>query len=108
MAIELTGLPSASATSNGETTQANSSSKSGLSANSQGGSEISSPKVTSTDSVTLTRSAVNLSMIEADINAQSEIDDKRVESLKLAIETGQYDFNPTRVAEKFLLFEMQL
>jgi anti-sigma28 factor (negative regulator of flagellin synthesis) len=39
----------------------------------------------------------------------SQIDDaKRINHLKLAIDKGNYNINPLRVAEKFIQFESQL
>jgi len=35
-------------------------------------------------------------------------DTKRIDHLKLAIHKGDYNINPLRVAEKFILFENQL
>jgi len=60
-----------------------------------------------TDKVTLTPQAEELRMIEQVVNNQTGIDNERVETLKLKIDSGQYDINTQRVAEKFIAFEKQ-
>ena len=46
-------------------------------------------------------------MIESNINTQPDIDGARIESLKMAIDAGQYDIDPLRVAEKLIELETQ-
>lgn len=59
----------------------------------------------SVDTVTLTQQAKELRMIEKAVNEESGVDSERVESLKLEIDTGRYDINTQRVAEKLIEFE---
>ncbi len=63
------------------------------------------PGAATTDTVTLTTQADQLKSIEAGINAQPIVDGERVESLKSAIDAGNYKINPLNVAEKFIQFE---
>lgn len=65
----------------------------------------STASAATTDSVTLTTQADQLKSIEADISNQPAIDGARVESLKSAIDAGNYKINPLNVAEKFIQFE---
>ncbi len=60
------------------------------------------------DTITLTPQASQLKSVESAINAQSVIDGERVQSLKSAIDAGEYEINPLRVAEKFIQFENNL
>ena len=41
-------------------------------------------------------------------NVSQTDDAKRIDHLKLAIDKGNYNINPLRVAEKFIQFESQL
>jgi negative regulator of flagellin synthesis FlgM len=61
----------------------------------------------SADTVTITKKAETLQMLESDINGQPDVDNERIESLKSAIDSGQYDIDPYRVAEKLIQFETQ-
>ena len=61
----------------------------------------------SADTVTITKKAETLQMLESDINGQPDVDNERIESLKSAIDSGQYDIDPRRVAEKLIQFETQ-
>lgn len=104
MAIEITGLPQAVTTSipkdNG---QAGTNKSDANQTNSSGNSR--SPII---DGVTITREAQNLYKMEIDISTQSEIDANRVANLKMEIDSGRYNIDSSRVAEKFLQFETQL
>ncbi len=60
----------------------------------------------STDKISLTQQAKELLMIEKLVYEQTEIDNERVENLRLAIDAGQYNINTQRVAEKLIEFEM--
>ncbi len=76
------------------------------------GSERTATSATGTsvpvsDKLTLTPQAEEMRMIEKAVNDQTGIDDERVESLKLEIDSGRYDINTQRVAEKLIQFEMQ-
>lgn len=61
----------------------------------------------STDTVTLTQQAKELRMIEKAVNEETGVDSEKVESLKFEIDTGRYDINVQRVAEKLIEFESQ-
>jgi negative regulator of flagellin synthesis FlgM len=104
MAIEISGLPSTAVSNSGETTQTNT--PTGTTNGQTQSTSGANPAVA--DAVTITKNAQNLHLIETDINASSEIDGERVESLKTAIDTGAYSIDPSRVAEKFLQFEAEL
>jgi len=65
------------------------------------------PGSASSDSFTVSQQAERLRVIESTVNAQPDVDDTRVESLKSAIDAGQYDINPARVAEKLIALETQ-
>lgn len=58
-----------------------------------------------TDTVSLTQQAKELRMIEQAVNEETGVDSEKVESLKFEIDTGRYDINSQRVAEKLLAFE---
>jgi len=60
-----------------------------------------------TDSVSISQLAEKLHAIESNINEQAGIDQVRVEALKDAIDAGQYNIDPFRVAEKFIDFDTQ-
>ena len=60
---------------------------------------------TTADTLTLTTQADQLKSIQADISNQPIVDGVRVESLKSAIDAGNYKINPLNVAEKFIQFE---
>ena len=61
----------------------------------------------STDTFTLTEQAKELRMIEKAVSEETGVDSERVESLKFEIDTGRYDINTQRVAEKLIEFESQ-
>ena len=107
MAVEITGLPSTPVSSNSETalSGASSSTKKTAGDNPQ---NTSGATPATTDTVTITRQAEYLQMLEINVNSQSEIDSDRVARLKIAIDTGQYNIDPLRVAEKLIKFESEL
>lgn len=111
MAVEITGLPSTPVSSNSETTQSGVSSSAPSSAKKAGSDNsqnTSGATPAAADTVTITRQAEYLQMLEVNVNSQSEIDSDRVARLKVAIDTGQYDIDPLRVAEKLIKFESEL
>lgn len=104
MAIEMTGIPNtASATTQGDTTR----NGVGKSNTDPSAPDNSRGKIV-TDDVTITREAQDLIKIEAHVSQQSEIDHSRVSALKTEIDAGRYTIDPSRVADKFLLFEKML
>ena len=101
MAVEITGVPGASTNiKHAEQTRPSTaeSTSSGSNAN------AATP---STDSFTVSQQAERLRLIESNINTQPDVDGARVESLKSAIDAGQYDIDPRRVAEKLIELEAQ-
>lgn len=59
----------------------------------------------SPDTVTLTDNASQLHKLETRIAALPVVDASRVEGVKRSILSGQFQFDPQRVAEKMLSFE---
>ncbi len=59
----------------------------------------------STDTVTLTDTAAQLHKLEATIATLPIVDTARVEDVKQALRSGQFQVDPHRVAEKMLRFE---
>lgn len=100
MAVEITGLPPLVAQGTGKKTASE------IAPENAGQSK--KPLAGNADVVTLTSQAARLQALEADINKQSVVDDNRVENLKAAIDAGNYEIDPTRVAEKFIEFEFSL
>lgn len=105
MAIEITGgsVPptnSNQAEKTGTESVASAVQKSGVSSNGV------TPSPTG-DSFVISPQAEKLHVIELAVNAQPDVDDARIESLKTAIDSGQYDINPLQVAEKLIALEAQ-
>jgi negative regulator of flagellin synthesis FlgM len=63
---------------------------------------------TADDSVNLTNFGRQVSALESKIDKVSEVDHKRVEAIKQAIASGQYEINPERIAKKMLQLESLL
>lgn len=104
MAIEIKGLPLTgfSNTRDGGKTDATGSN---TNHSSSAGNTVASVK---SDEVTITSDAKNLRMLEASINAESEIDHERVSQLKMEIDSGSYHIDTQRVAEKIIQLEARL
>jgi len=101
MAVEITRVPGAQITTNqSDKPDSNSASKNSPSSTITTGSSTA-------DSFTVSRRAEELRMIESNINAQSDFNGVRIESLKTEIDAGRYDINPLRVAEKLIELEIQ-
>ncbi|MCG8435565.1 MAG: flagellar biosynthesis anti-sigma factor FlgM [Gammaproteobacteria bacterium] len=60
------------------------------------------------DSVRLTFSAKSLSDLEQVINSKPVVDQNRVDALRSAIQSGEYQIDPQRVADKLLRLEQDL
>jgi len=58
--------------------------------------------------VRLTDTAANLKQIETRLADQPDVDRKRVESLRDRIESGAYEVNAGRLADRILAFERDL
>ncbi|AOU99693.1 flagellar biosynthesis anti-sigma factor FlgM [Acidihalobacter yilgarnensis] len=61
--------------------------------------------VASSDSVSLTRSGQQLAQLQAGLAQQPIVDKQRVAQLRQAIQSGQYNINPSQVASKLLSLE---
>ena len=106
MAIEINGLPGAP-TNNKQVEQTNASRAGTVTSNTSSPSTTATTGTPNIDSFTVSQQAEKLRVIESNINAQPDIDGARIESLKTAIDAGQYDINPLRVAEKLIELETQ-
>jgi negative regulator of flagellin synthesis FlgM len=63
---------------------------------------------TTAGQVRLTDTAASLKQIEARLADQPDVDRKRVESLRERIESGAYEVNAGRLADRLLAFERDL
>lgn len=102
MPIELTGL---AATDQQKTTQ-NSQVK--VSATEPSVAQQQTGTNNTPDTVTITDIASKLNNVENNLSILPVVDTQRVEEIKRLVDQGSYDFNSTRVAEKFVEFERQL
>lgn len=60
---------------------------------------------TATDKVNLTDMAKQLRKLSSSISAYPPVDNERIDSIKRAITTGEFNINPLRIADKLLSFE---
>ncbi|MDX1489649.1 MAG: flagellar biosynthesis anti-sigma factor FlgM [Pseudohongiellaceae bacterium] len=60
------------------------------------------------DTVHISSQAIDLQGLEAHINELPEVDSARVADLRAQIANGQYEINPSRIADKLLGFEAEL
>jgi negative regulator of flagellin synthesis FlgM len=72
------------------------------------GAASRSGDATASSQVRLTDTAVNLKQIEARLADQPDVDRKRVDSLRERIESGAYEVNAGRLADRILAFERDL
>ncbi|MBT5229283.1 MAG: flagellar biosynthesis anti-sigma factor FlgM [Methylococcales bacterium] len=61
-----------------------------------------------TDTVSITDNANQLQALENNVAQLPVVDTQRVEAAKAAIANGNYEANPTSIADKILSFEAQL
>lgn len=106
MAVEISGVPG-TPTSNKQVEQTGASRVGTVTSNTSSPSSTVNNGTPNTDSFTVSQQAEKLRVIESNINTQPDIDGARIESLKTAIDAGQYDINPLRVAEKLIELETQ-
>ncbi len=106
MAVEITGITTTPLSDN-KTNKANTTPANTNNPNNTGSVSASTASAPTSDTVTLTQRAEELRMIEQNVNSQTGIDSERVETLKIAIDSGRYDIDPLRVAEKLIAFETQ-
>ena len=59
------------------------------------------------DTVHISSQAIDLQGLEAHINELPEVDAARVADLRAQIANGQYEINPSRIADKILGFEAE-
>lgn len=64
-----------------------------------------SGKSSTTDTVSLSDSAVQLGKLGNSVAPAPVVDTQRVEQVKQAIDNGSYEVDPARVAEKMMRFE---
>ncbi|NOX92377.1 MAG: flagellar biosynthesis anti-sigma factor FlgM [Gammaproteobacteria bacterium] len=109
MAAEITGITKTPLSGN-KTDSSKATSNNTIDRNNQGSERVENTHNTRAaapvDKVTLTQQAEKLRMIEKAINDQTDLDNERVENLKLEIDAGRYDINAQRVAEKLIEFEI--
>ncbi|HHM04693.1 MAG TPA: flagellar biosynthesis anti-sigma factor FlgM [Gammaproteobacteria bacterium] len=99
MAIEINGNVTA------QLSNAKDSAKAQLGRNDPNVSKLQAGQPQTGDTVTLTDTAEQLRKIEHLISKMPVVDISRVERVKKALTTGQYDFNTDRVADKLMRFE---
>lgn len=74
----------------------------------QANTETKQAKQVSQDSVSLTPQAKQLNQLQKKANETSEVNQKRVEQLKKAIESGDYKVDPEKLAASISRFELDL
>ena len=105
MAIEMSGIGSSGLTETGE----NSASRKIVNDGKEQQAGNNATKTQShSDQVTITPSAAKLQAVEQKLAAVPVVDQQRVEQLRSAIESGEYQVDAKRTAEKFLQFECNL
>ncbi len=68
----------------------------------------SSGQSSTSDTVSLSDSARQLGKLENTVSASPVIDTQRVEAVKQAIQNGEYEVDPVKVASKLMQFESML
>jgi len=61
-----------------------------------------------TDQVSITPSAAKLQAVEQKLASLPVVDQVRVDKLKSAVESGEYQIDTQRIADKFIQFEADL
>jgi negative regulator of flagellin synthesis FlgM len=64
--------------------------------------------VAASSPVRITDQARQLAALEQALNDVPAVNESRVEAIRLALETGQYEVNPERIADKLLRTEREL
>lgn len=64
-------------------------------------------KSSTTDTVLITDSASRLRNLEKSISTMPVVDSQRIESIRKAINDGDFDIEPDKVADKMISFENQ-
>lgn len=99
MAIEITGLPASHVQDSSGSSQTQALQNDTKRPQQQGAS------APATDQVTLTDTAAKLQKLEKQLSNLPVVDQERVARLQKAIASGEYKINPTKTAEKLVLFE---
>ena len=102
MAIEITGLPASHVQEN------SGNKKTQALQNDINNQQQAGPNASSTDHVTLTKTAAKLQKLEKDLSNIPVVDQDRVASLRKAIASGDYKIDPVKTAEKLVQFESAL
>ena len=64
--------------------------------------------VRASDALRLTPESLYLQKLEASLSSEPAVDKERVEALRNAVESGEYQVNSARTAKKMLAFESKL
>lgn len=105
MAIEFNRQPGALNTTNARTQTAKTMQDAGTYSPS---ASTTANKPNTTDQVQISQNAQNLQSLTEDLKVQPEINQQKVQQLKLAIDSGTYKVDSTLVANKLLDFEANL
>ena len=73
-----------------------------------GGAEKGGQTASAQDAVNLTNAAETIQELEKSLAADATISSEKVDSIKLALNSGDYQINPDLIAEKFLEVERAL
>ena len=57
------------------------------------------------DKVTLTDTAAKLKALESELTNQPMVNDTKVKDMQTSIQSGNYEMNPERIADKMINFE---
>ena len=102
MAIEINGLPQSQSQSTSEKGQVD-----------VARNEPSQPKQetggsSATDTISLTETATSLQKLQSTLADLPVVDGDRVESIRQAVASGEYEVNPEAVADKLISFEADI
>ncbi len=104
MTIDINGLSHTQVQKHADDTQVKQQSESTVKAT----GESETGKTSTTDTVSLSDSAVRLGEIGNSVAALPVVDTEKVEAIKQAINDGSYQVDPMKVAEKLMQFESML
>jgi negative regulator of flagellin synthesis FlgM len=102
MSIEITGPASSPVSSQGGGTDVQSVDPNGSQAQGQNNNQAH------TDVVTITSSAAQLHAAERGLKAVPVVDQERVDRIRDAIQNGEYQIDPAKIADKFIRLESAL
>ena len=102
MSIEITGPASSPVSSQGNGVDVNSINPDSSQAQGQNNSQAH------TDVVTITSSAAQLQAAERGLKAVPVVDQERVDRIRTAIQNGEYQIDPAKIADKFIKLETAL